>query len=914
MLAGIPFYLLIGFSVRPPLRELVSEKFNRGAASQQFLVETIVGVNTVKSAAVEPIMRAHWEEKLAAYVKTSFSAAMLGSGGQLAIQYISKLTTAALLLFGARAVIDGQLTVGALVAFNMIAAQAIQPILRLSQIWQDFQQVQISIERLGDILNAAPESSPVTRLLPPTPRGAIEFAHVSFRYRPGGPEALKDVSLAIRAGETIGIVGPSGSGKSTLTKLIQRLYPPGEGQVLLDGADLAHVDPAWLRSHLGVVLQDNLLFNRTIHENIAFANPALARAQVIEIARLAGADEFIDKLTQGYDTMIEERGANLSGGQRQRIAIARALATNPRILILDEATSSLDYDSERIVQRNMRRIVKGRTVIIIAHRLAAVRACDRIVGMAGGRIVEVGSHDELIRSGGALRLSLGSANSTGGDRRVTAIRAVASTEPAPRSAKPAPSGPRTRFAPPGLNLSDREFLAPALEILETPPSPVHIAFLWIICAFVVAALAWAYFGRVDIVAAAQGKFQPTGRVKVVEPLETGRVEDIRVANGAMVKAGDVLVELDPSAAEADVQGARAELSSAGGNPAPQDRADRGALGYFRSAAEHRLAERRGVGVARARGPGSRRRSWAIGRDPSLVRRRAGAKDRRARQAHGDHRDPEEPRRDPRRAGQYAHEAGRREGRRQGGGHRRDRNAAISDYPGGEAGGRSASLSAGLEVIARDADKAVQAFVSDDAEKLDDAERRVEEVEQRLAKAQAELDRLTLKAPIAGRVQSSIITNVGQVVSSGQEIMRIVPEDSGLEIEAYVRNRDIGFVSIGQEAAVKVESFPYTRYGAIHAHVVRIARDAIPEPDAEAIEGDPARSSNASGFAGGERTQNLVFPVVLKPDAATISVDGADQPLTSGMAVTVELKTGRRRMLEYLFSPLVEVASKAMRER
>ncbi len=327
---------------------------------------------------------------------------MLGSGGQLAIQYISKLTTAALLLFGAKAVIDGELTVGALVAFNMIAAQAVQPILRLSQIWQDFQQVQISIDRLGDILNAPPEFSSAARLLPPTPRGAIEFRRVGFRYRPGAPEVLKDISLSIRPGETIGIVGPSGSGKSTLTKLIQRLYLPNEGQVLLDGADLNHVDPAWLRSHIGVVLQENLLFNRTVHENIAFANPAMPRARVIEIARLAGADEFIGKLPEGYDTLIEERGANLSGGQRQRIAIARALATNPRILIFDEATSSLDYESERIVQRNMRRIVKDRTVIIIAHRLAAVRGCDRIVGMADGRIVEVGSHAELVRRPGGL--------------------------------------------------------------------------------------------------------------------------------------------------------------------------------------------------------------------------------------------------------------------------------------------------------------------------------------------------------------------------------------------------------------------------------------------------------------------------------------------------------------------------------
>ncbi len=402
VLISLPVYILIGFLVRPPLRDLVNEKFNRGAASQQFLVETVVGVGTVKAAAVEPIMRAQWEEKLAAYVKTGFAATMLGSGGQLGIQYVSKVTTAAVLLFGAKAVIDGDLSVGALVAFNMIASQAVQPVLRLSQIWQDFQQVQISVERLGDILNTPPEPSPQMRLAPPTPRGAIEFRNVTFRYRSTGPEVLKNVSLLIRPGETIGIVGPSGSGKSTLTKLVQRLYAPAEGQVYLDGADLSQVDPAWLRSHIGVVLQENLLFNRTIHENIALAHPAMPRAQVIDIARLAGADEFIDKLPEGYDTMIEERGANLSGGQRQRIAIARALATNPRILILDEATSALDYDSERIIQRNMRRIVKDRTVIIIAHRLAAVRGCNRIVGIADGRIVEIGSHDELIRRPGGL--------------------------------------------------------------------------------------------------------------------------------------------------------------------------------------------------------------------------------------------------------------------------------------------------------------------------------------------------------------------------------------------------------------------------------------------------------------------------------------------------------------------------------
>ncbi|MBW9051563.1 type I secretion system permease/ATPase [Rhizobium mesosinicum] len=396
VIAAIPIYILIGMTVRPPLREFVKEKFNRGAASQQFLVEAIVGIHTVKSAAVEPVMQAQWEEKLAAYVRTAFDTTLLSAGGQNAIQYVSKLSTAALLLFGAKAVIDGDLSVGSLVAFNMIAGQVAQPVLRLSQLWQDFQQVQISVDRLGDILNTPMERPPGIRLSLPTPRGHIEFRNVTFRYRPGSPEVLKNVSLELRPGEVIGIVGASGSGKSTLTKLVQRLYLPEEGQVLLDGADLSQLDPAWLRSHIGVVLQENLLFNRTIHDNIAFSNPAMQRAQVIAVAKLAGADEFITRLPQGYDTMIEERGANLSGGQRQRIAIARALATNPPILILDEATSALDYESERIIQANMGQIASGRTVIIIAHRLAAIRPCSRIVGIKDGRIAEVGSHDELL--------------------------------------------------------------------------------------------------------------------------------------------------------------------------------------------------------------------------------------------------------------------------------------------------------------------------------------------------------------------------------------------------------------------------------------------------------------------------------------------------------------------------------------
>ncbi|KMO35525.1 type I secretion system permease/ATPase [Methylobacterium aquaticum] len=393
---SIPCYILVAVLLRPVLREKTLEQFNRSALSSQFLIESVVGIHTIKALAVEPTLKSQWEERLAAYVKTSFVAGLIASIGQNAIQYISKVTTALVLFFGAYAVMNGELTVGSLIAFNMIMGQVTGPILRLSQLWQDFQQVKVSLERLGDVLNCPPETRSLAQAHLPPAKGQVTVRGVSFRYHPGTPEVLKDVSLDIPAGQVIGIVGPSGSGKSTFTKLLQRLYVPEKGQVLVDGVDIAQVDPAWLRRQIGVVLQENLLFNKTVFENIALANPGLSRAQVMQVARLAGADEFINRLPLGYDTPIEERGSNLSGGQRQRLAIARALATNPRILILDEATSALDYESERIIQENMKHIVRGRTVIIIAHRLAAVRICDRIIAMQEGRIVEDGTHRELV--------------------------------------------------------------------------------------------------------------------------------------------------------------------------------------------------------------------------------------------------------------------------------------------------------------------------------------------------------------------------------------------------------------------------------------------------------------------------------------------------------------------------------------
>jgi subfamily B ATP-binding cassette protein HlyB/CyaB len=271
----------------------------------------------------------------------------------------------------------------------------------LAGLWQQFQEARVALSRLGDILNTPTEAEfRPSRSALPNIHGAVRFDDVTFRYRPGGREALRRVSLEVHPGEVLGIVGPSGSGKSTLTKLAQRLYVPESGRVLVDGVDLSLVDPAWLRRQIGVVLQENLLFNRTVRENIALADPSLPMEAVMAAASMAGAHEFILELSEGYDTLIEERGANLSGGQRQRIAIARALITNPRILIFDEATSALDSESEAIIHANMRTIVRGRTVMIIAHRLSALKSATRIITLENGVLTEEGDHDSLIARGG----------------------------------------------------------------------------------------------------------------------------------------------------------------------------------------------------------------------------------------------------------------------------------------------------------------------------------------------------------------------------------------------------------------------------------------------------------------------------------------------------------------------------------
>lgn len=396
VLISLPLYSALILSVVPVLRGRLNEKFARGAENQSLLVETITGIQTVKANALEPAMARRWDNQLAGYVSASFKTQNLATWAHEGINLVGKLVNAATLWYGAKLVMDHELTVGQFVAFNMFAGRVSQPIMRMAQMWTDFQQTGISMQRLGDILDTRTEVPPTTAAQLPPIKGRITLDQVTFRYRPEAAPVLQNVGLDVRPGEVIGIIGRSGSGKSTLTKLVQRLYVPEQGRVLIDGIDISLVDAAQLRRQIGVVLQDNFLFNRSVRENIAIADPAAPIEAVIQAARMAGAHDFISELPEGYDTVVGEQGASLSGGQRQRVAIARALFTNPRVLIFDEATSALDYESEAIIQRNMASICKGRTVIIIAHRLSAVRHANRIIAMERGRIVEAGTHDELV--------------------------------------------------------------------------------------------------------------------------------------------------------------------------------------------------------------------------------------------------------------------------------------------------------------------------------------------------------------------------------------------------------------------------------------------------------------------------------------------------------------------------------------
>lgn len=396
-LISLPILAGITAVITPVLKERLDDKFKAGADQQSYLVEAVNGVQTIKSFAVEPGIQQKWEGLLADYTTANFRTTMLGNAAGSLAQLVQKCFDIAILYFGAKLVIDGELTVGQMVAFRMLSGRVSQPVMRLVQMWQDFQQTSLSIKRLGDIFNAKPEPSREgSQSQLPSVVGNIVFDKVSFRYRPDASEVIKNMSFRIPANKVIGIVGRSGSGKSTISKLVQRLYIPETGKILIDGIDLALADPAWLRRQIGVVLQESFLFNASIRDNIALQNPSASMEEVINVAKIAGAHDFIVELSEGYDTMVGERGTGLSGGQKQRIAIARALLTNPRILIFDEATSALDYESESIIQNNLKQICKNRTVLIIAHRLSTLKDADAIMVVEKGSIVEYGSIQNLM--------------------------------------------------------------------------------------------------------------------------------------------------------------------------------------------------------------------------------------------------------------------------------------------------------------------------------------------------------------------------------------------------------------------------------------------------------------------------------------------------------------------------------------
>lgn len=401
VLASLPVFVILSAIVTPLFRYRLDERFNAGAEAQSYLVESINGAQTIKSFALEPELQKKWEGRLASYVRAGYKTSILSSNAGIIGQFIQKISDIAILWFGAHMVMSGSLTIGALIAFRMLSGRVSGPVLRLVQSWQDFQQAGISIKRLGDIFNnkTEPTLDPAKSRLPSI-KGDIRFDKVYFRYTPNGPEVIRNVSFGVHPGTVVGVVGRSGSGKSTISKLLQRLYIPESGKILIDGVDIATTDPSWLRRQIGVVIQENFLFNASVRENICIHKPSASMEEIVRVAKIAGAHDFILELPEGYDTQVGERGEGLSGGQKQRIAIARALLHDPKILIFDEATSALDYESENIIQKNLKQIVAGRTVIIIAHRLSTLKSVDKIMAIDKGQLVEYGTPRVLLKKNG----------------------------------------------------------------------------------------------------------------------------------------------------------------------------------------------------------------------------------------------------------------------------------------------------------------------------------------------------------------------------------------------------------------------------------------------------------------------------------------------------------------------------------
>jgi ATP-binding cassette subfamily B protein len=399
-LAVLPLFAILTLIATPILRNWLNETFNRSADSQAFLVETITGIHSVKAHAAEKASRDRWEGLYARFIRTGFRAATTANISSHIGDFLTSFSSLLILWFGARLVIDQQFTIGQLVAFQMLSGRVTGPLLRLVQLWQELQQVLLAVDRIGDILNVAPEAEPGTGLMLPPLRGEVTFEQVFFRYQPEQEPILRGISFTVEPGMFVGVVGRSGSGKSTLSKLIQRLYLPESGRIAIDGFDIKSSDLSSLRPQIAVVLQEDFLFNGSVLENIMLGNPDVTAEQVVEAARMAVAHDFISDLPYGYETNVGERGTSLSGGQRQRITLARLFLSDAPILILDEATSHLDAETEQQVLENLKRTSKGRTVFLIAHRFAPLKRADLILAMEKGVIVERGTHDSLLAEKG----------------------------------------------------------------------------------------------------------------------------------------------------------------------------------------------------------------------------------------------------------------------------------------------------------------------------------------------------------------------------------------------------------------------------------------------------------------------------------------------------------------------------------